>query len=96
MFLAAGPEAGGSGQSPFPLYVFLVIWSIGFGYGFWWRLMSDEAARAGCGDLTLMTMKQPRLSRERPAPRLSHGQSGSPHTRSRQSPGHPTCLPRNS
>jgi hypothetical protein len=56
MFLAAGPEAGGSGQSPFPLYVFLVIWSIGFGYGFWWRLMSDEAARAGCGDLTLMTM----------------------------------------
>src|SRR4029079_15672312 len=31
-----------------PLYVFLAIWSIGFGYGFWWSLISgEEAARTG-------------------------------------------------
>src|SRR5262245_55784015 len=24
----------------FPLYLFLAIWSIGFGYGFWWSLIS--------------------------------------------------------
>ena len=30
----------------FPLYVFLAIWSIGFGYGFWWRLISGEEQRA--------------------------------------------------
>ena len=28
----------------FPLYVFLAIWSIGFGYGFWWSLTSGEEA----------------------------------------------------
>jgi hypothetical protein len=26
----------------FPLYVFLAIWSIGFGYGFWWSLIAGE------------------------------------------------------
>ncbi len=32
----------------FPLYVFLAIWSIGFGYGFWWSLISgEEATRTG-------------------------------------------------
>jgi hypothetical protein len=28
----------------FPLYVFLALWSIGFGYGFWWSLISGEEA----------------------------------------------------
>lgn len=28
----------------FPLYVFLAIWSIGFGYGFWWSLIAGEEA----------------------------------------------------
>ena len=28
----------------FPLYLFLAIWSIGFGYGFWWSLISGEEA----------------------------------------------------
>jgi hypothetical protein len=32
----------------FPLYVFLALWSIGFGYGFWWSLIAgQEATRAG-------------------------------------------------
>lgn len=32
----------------FPLYVFLAIWSIGFGYGFWWSLIAgEEATRTG-------------------------------------------------
>jgi hypothetical protein len=32
----------------FPLYLFLAIWSIGFGYGFWWSLISgEEATRTG-------------------------------------------------
>src|SRR5262247_1147633 len=32
----------------FPLYLFLAIWSIGFGYGFWWSLIAgEEATRAG-------------------------------------------------
>ena len=32
----------------FPLYVFLAVWSIGFGYGFWWSLISgEEATRTG-------------------------------------------------
>lgn len=32
----------------FPLYVFLALWSIGFGYGFWWSLISgEEATRTG-------------------------------------------------
>jgi hypothetical protein len=26
----------------FPLYLFLAIWSIGFGYGFWWSLIAGE------------------------------------------------------
>lgn len=31
-----------------PLYVFLFLWSIGFGYGFWWSLISgEEATRSG-------------------------------------------------
>ena len=36
----------------FPLYVFLAVWSIGFGYGFWWSLISgDEATRTGLAGL---------------------------------------------
>jgi hypothetical protein len=36
----------------FPLYVFLAIWSIGFGYGFWWSLISgEEATRTGLAGL---------------------------------------------
>jgi hypothetical protein len=32
----------------FPLYVFLALWSIGFGYGFWWSLIAgEEATRTG-------------------------------------------------
>lgn len=27
-----------------PLYVFLFLWSIGFGYGFWWSLIAGEEA----------------------------------------------------
>ncbi len=31
-----------------PLYIFLALWSVGFGYGFWWSLISGgEATRAG-------------------------------------------------
>src|SRR5262249_53434820 len=26
----------------FPLYLFLAVWSIGFGYGFWWSLIAGE------------------------------------------------------
>jgi hypothetical protein len=36
----------------FPLYLFLAIWSIGFGYGFWWSLISgEEATRTGLAGL---------------------------------------------
>ena len=36
----------------FPLYVFLAVWSIGFGYGFWWSLISgEEATRTGLAGL---------------------------------------------
>ncbi|HET6389089.1 hypothetical protein [Hyphomicrobium sp.] len=36
----------------FPLYVFLAIWSIGFGYGFWWSLISgQEATKTGLAGL---------------------------------------------
>ena len=36
----------------FPLYVFLAIWSIGFGYGFWWSLIAgEEATRSGLAGL---------------------------------------------
>lgn len=28
----------------FPLYIFLVLWSVGFGYGFWWSLIAGEEA----------------------------------------------------
>lgn len=36
----------------FPLYVFLAAWSIGFGYGFWWSLISgEEATRTGLAGL---------------------------------------------
>lgn len=28
----------------FPLYCFLALWSIGFGYGFWWSLIAGEEA----------------------------------------------------
>ena len=32
----------------FPLYLFLAIWSVGFGYGFWWSLIAGpEATKAG-------------------------------------------------
>ncbi|MEQ1695212.1 MAG: hypothetical protein ABL901_05150 [Hyphomicrobiaceae bacterium] len=31
-----------------PLYIFLALWSIGFGYGFWWSLIAgEEATKAG-------------------------------------------------
>jgi hypothetical protein len=31
-----------------PLYIFLAIWSVGFGYGFWWSLIAgEEATRTG-------------------------------------------------
>lgn len=34
------------------LYVFLAIWSIGFGYGFWWSLISgEEATKTGLAGL---------------------------------------------
>jgi len=36
----------------FVLYVFLALWSIGFGYGFWWSLISgEEATRTGLSGL---------------------------------------------
>jgi hypothetical protein len=36
----------------FPLYVFLALWSIGFGYGFWWSLIAgQEATRSGIAGL---------------------------------------------
>ena len=51
-------ETFGAGRSlrerliTFPLYVFLAIWSIGFGYGFWWSLISgQEATRTGLAGL---------------------------------------------
>jgi hypothetical protein len=35
-----------------PLYVFLAVWSIGFGYGFWWSLIAgEEATRTGLAGL---------------------------------------------
>jgi hypothetical protein len=34
------------------MYVFLAVWSIGFGYGFWWSLISgEEATRTGLAGL---------------------------------------------
>lgn len=36
-----------------PLYLFLALWSIGFGYGFWWSLIAgEEATRTGLAGLT--------------------------------------------
>jgi hypothetical protein len=36
----------------FPLYLFLALWSIGFGYGFWWSLIAgNEATRASLSRL---------------------------------------------
>jgi len=36
----------------FALYAFLALWSIGFGYGFWWSLISgEEATRTGLSGL---------------------------------------------
>jgi hypothetical protein len=43
-------ESIGAGRRPFerlitfPLYIFLVLWSVGFGYGFWWSLIAGEEA----------------------------------------------------
>jgi hypothetical protein len=35
-----------------PLYLFLVLWSVGFGYGFWWSLIAgEEATRTGLTSL---------------------------------------------
>ncbi len=35
-----------------PLYIFLVLWSVGFGYGFWWSLIAgEEATRTGLAAL---------------------------------------------
>jgi len=28
----------------FPLYLFLLLWSVGFGYGFWWSLIAGQEA----------------------------------------------------
>ncbi len=51
-------ESFGAGRSikerliTFPLYVFLALWSIGFGYGFWWSLIAgQEATRSGIAGL---------------------------------------------
>jgi hypothetical protein len=36
----------------FPLYLFLAVWSIGFGYGFWWSLIAgEETTRASLQNL---------------------------------------------
>jgi hypothetical protein len=36
----------------FPLYLFLVLWSIGFGYGFWWSLIAGvDATRTSMASL---------------------------------------------
>ncbi|MEO1336662.1 MAG: hypothetical protein AAFV29_13510, partial [Myxococcota bacterium] len=36
----------------FPLYLFLALWSVGFGYGFWWSLIAgEEATRASMSNL---------------------------------------------
>ncbi len=36
----------------FPLYVFLALWSIGFGYGFWWSLIAGvDATRTSLASL---------------------------------------------
>ncbi len=36
----------------FPLYFFLALWSIGFGYGFWWSLIAgEEATRTSLSNL---------------------------------------------
>jgi len=47
-------EAIGAGRSlierivTWPLYLFLALWSIGFGYGFWWSLIAgEEATKSG-------------------------------------------------
>jgi hypothetical protein len=35
-----------------PLYIFLALWSVGFGYGFWWSLIAgQEATRTGLAGL---------------------------------------------
>jgi hypothetical protein len=35
-----------------PLYIFLALWSIGFGYGFWWSLIAgQDATRSGLAGL---------------------------------------------
>jgi hypothetical protein len=48
----------------FPLYVFLALWSIGFGYGFWWSLISgEEATRTGLSGCRRMRAMPPPLSR---------------------------------
>lgn len=36
----------------FPLYLFLFLWSVGFGYGFWWSLIAgEEATRSSLSNL---------------------------------------------
>jgi len=36
----------------FPLYIFLLLWSVGFGYGFWWSLIAGaEATRTSLAGL---------------------------------------------
>ena len=36
----------------FPLYLFLAVWSVGFGYGFWWSLIAgEETTRTGLSGL---------------------------------------------
>lgn len=52
-FGAAGPHRRWPQRLvTFPLYLFLALWSIGFGYGFWWSLISgEEATRTGLAGL---------------------------------------------
>lgn len=51
-------EAIGKGRTwlerlvTWPLYIFLVLWSVGFGYGFWWSLIAgEEATKVGLSTL---------------------------------------------
>jgi hypothetical protein len=48
----ATKRAWGQRLITFPLYFFLALWSIGFGYGFWWSLIAgEEATRTSLSNL---------------------------------------------
>ena len=52
-----------------PLYVFLALWSIGFGYGFWWSLIAgQDATRSGLAGLARRCPRR-QLGRCRPSRR---------------------------